>query len=503
MVLSIIYFLLILTGIVVVHEFGHYLFSRLFGVRVIEFAIGMGPKLWSKKGKNTTFRINAFPIGGYVRPAGEDLDNIDSSIPANEQIQNKPAWQRFIIYLSGPAFSILLGFLILSLVAVVWGFQEVRIDKIEPGSPAAISGMMPGDRIVTVNGKTLIDNTRLSEAVAAGERIDLVVLRDGKEVEISLLPELLPQEAFIVIGNTTGEPGTVLSSINGAAFNGDYVGYSGVLSPESTVRLGFSDGKTLTGTLLTYSPTEERYAMGIYYANFKPLLATDFGQFREGDLLLSVNGMQTDTSYDLTTMSQLLSLKSNELLIHLTGKEITLAKYGFPEEFVVLIEREGQTIELTVSKNEMIALVGEAGAFAQGSDYWYPDSALEAAGLGIQWANNLLFTMVKVVGSLFTGGTGINEFTGPIGLVTIVDQAVSLGLRIVLFLAGFISLNLGVINLIPFPALDGGRMLLALLEMITRRRLDPRIEGLINVIGFMILMGFMIYITFIDIGRWL
>ncbi|MDD3681574.1 MAG: site-2 protease family protein, partial [Mesotoga sp.] len=277
----------------------------------------------------------------------------------------------------------------------------------------------------------------------------------------------------------------------------------GVLSPESTVRLGFSDGTTLAGTLLTYSPTEERYAMGIYYANFKPLLANDFGQFREGDLLLAVNGMKTDTSYDLTTMSQLLSLKSNELLIQLTGKETTLAKYGFPEEFVVSIEREGQTIELTVSKNEMIALVGEAGAFAQGSDYWYPDSAFEAVGLGIQWANNLLFTMVKVVGSLFTGGANINEFTGPIGLVTIVDQAVSLGLRIVLFFAGFISLNLGVINLIPFPALDGGRMLLALLEMITRRRLDPKIEGLINVIGFMILMGFMIYITFIDIGRWL
>jgi len=130
MLLAIIYFLLILTGIVVVHELGHYIFSRLFGVRVLEFAIGMGPKLWSKKGKNTTFRINAFPIGGYVRPAGEDLDTIDSSIPESEQIQNKPAWQRFIIYFAGPAFSLLLGFLILSLVAVIWGFQEVKIDKV-------------------------------------------------------------------------------------------------------------------------------------------------------------------------------------------------------------------------------------------------------------------------------------------------------------------------------------------------------------------------------------
>jgi regulator of sigma E protease len=503
MLLAIIYFLLILTGIVVVHELGHYIFSRLFGVRVLEFAIGMGPKLWSKKGKKTTFRINAFPIGGYVRPAGEDLDSIDSSIPDSEQIQNKPAWQRFIIYFAGPAFSLLLGFLILSLVAVIWGFQEVKIDKVEPGSPAAVSGMMPGDRIVSVNGKTLIDNTRLSEAVAKGERIDLVVNREGKEIEIAIIPELLPQEAFFVIGGVSGEPGEVLSSINGGTFNGDYVGYGSVLSPESSIKLGFEDGSTLSGTLLTYSPAEERYAMGIYYANFKPQLAIDHGQFREGDTLLSVNGMKTETSYDLTTMSQLLSLKPDELLIQFTGKEISFAEFGFPDEFVVSVEREGQLINMTVSKNEMIALVEEAGAFAQGSSYWYPDTALEAAGLGIQWANNLLITLVKVVGSLFTGGANINEFTGPIGLVTIVDQAVSLGLRIVLYLAGFISLNLGVINLIPFPALDGGRMLLALIEMITRRRLDPKIEGLINVIGFMVLMGFMIYITFIDIGRWL
>ncbi|RAM60129.1 peptidase M50, partial [Mesotoga sp. SC_3PWM13N19] len=200
---------------------------------------------------------------------------------------------------------------------------------------------------------------------------------------------------------------------------------------------------------------------------------------------------------------QLRAVKPNELLIQFTGRETTFARYGFPEEFVVTLERDGQVVDLTMTKNEMIALVSEVGAFSQGSDYWYPDSPVEAAVLGVQWANDLLITMVKVVGSLFTGGANINEFTGPIGLVTIVDQAVSLGTRIVLFLAGFISLNLGVINMIPFPALDGGRMLLALLEMITRRRLDPKIEGLINVIGFMILMGFMIYITFIDIGRWL
>ena len=90
-------------------------------------------------------------------------------------------------------------------------------------------------------------------------------------------------------------------------------------------------------------------------------------------------------------------------LIQFTGKEISFAEFGFPDEFVVSVEREGQLINLTVSKNEMIALVEEAGAFAQGSSYWYPDTALEAVGLGVQWANNLLIALVGRVESLFTG----------------------------------------------------------------------------------------------------
>jgi len=502
MFLTIIYFLLILTGVVVVHELGHYLFSRLFGVRVIEFAIGMGPKIWSRKGKKTTFRINAFPIGGYVRPAGEDLDTVDSSVPENEQIQNKPAWQRFIIYLAGPAFSLILGFVILSLVAVVWGFQEIKIDKIEPGSPAEISGIAPGDRIVSVNGKILIDNTRLGEAIAKGDPIDLVIMRDSGEVNITLVPEMLPQEAVMIISRAQGDAGGEITSINGATFSGDYVGYGKVLQPESFIKIGFSDGQILSGTLLNYSPAEERYAMGIYYANFQPKIAKDYGPFKKGDIIISVGSLETSTSYDLTMMSQLLTIGPSDLLIQFTGREVAYQNHGFAEEIPVKLERDGKSFEITVSKQEMISLVSEAGVFSQGSDYWYPDNVLQAAGLGLQWANSILVTMVRVVGSLFTGGANINEFTGPIGLVTIVDQAISLGLRIVIFITGFISLNLGVVNMIPFPALDGGRMLLAVLEMVTRRRLDPKIEGLINVIGFMVLMGLMIYITFVDIGRW-
>lgn len=503
MLLTTIYFLLILTGVVVVHEIGHYLFLKLFRVRVLEFAIGMGPKIWSKKGKETTFRINVLPIGGYVRPAGEDLDAVDNSVPESAQIQNKPAWQRLIIYFAGPAFSIILGFIILSLVAIVWGFQEIKIDKVEPGSPAAIADIHPGDRIVSVNGRTLIDNTRLGEAIKSGNPLNIVISRDGVEIGKTFSPALLAQEAFMILRKSEGSVGERLIAINGGSFRGDFVGYSKLLSPESSIRMDFAGGESLSGTLVAYSPTEERYAIGIYYANFKPLITKNHGVFRNGDVLLSVGDIETNTSYDLTIMSQLLSIGPTDLLIQYAGSEVSFTGSGFPDEIRVQVERNGVPLELTVSKSEVISLVSEAGVFAQGSDYWYPDSVFQAAALGLQWANSILVTMVRVVGSLFTGRANLNEFTGPIGLVTVVNQAVSLGLRIVIFLTGFISLNLGVVNMIPFPALDGGRILLALLEIITRKRMDPKIEGLINVIGFMILMGLMIYITFVDIGRWL
>ena len=141
MILSIIYMLFILTGLVTIHELGHYLFARIFKVRIKEFAIGFGPKIYSKQGKETLFRINAFPLGGYVRMAGEDLDLYDDSIPEEQMFTNKPAWQRFLIAFSGPLFSVLGGFLIFAIIGGIWGFPEIKIESVISMSPAYESGV--------------------------------------------------------------------------------------------------------------------------------------------------------------------------------------------------------------------------------------------------------------------------------------------------------------------------------------------------------------------------
>jgi len=103
--MSFIYFLLILMGVISIHEVGHYVFAKLFKVRVLEFALGFGPKIYERKGKETSFRVNVFPIGGYVRLAGEDLSEARDAADEHS-LYGKPAWQRLLISLAGPLFSI-------------------------------------------------------------------------------------------------------------------------------------------------------------------------------------------------------------------------------------------------------------------------------------------------------------------------------------------------------------------------------------------------------------
>jgi regulator of sigma E protease len=110
-------------------------------------------------------------------------------------------------------------------------------------------------------------------------------------------------------------------------------------------------------------------------------------------------------------------------------------------------------------------------------------------------------SVVQVIKQLFTGQTNTNEIAGPIGIATIIGQASKAGFESILNILALITINLGVINILPLPALDGGRIIFSLYEIIARRKVNPKIESLIHAIGFIILMGLMIFIAFNDITR--
>lgn len=192
MILSIIYFVLILGTIVLVHEFGHFFFAKLFGIYVYEFSIGMGPKLFSKKDKKgeTTYSIRAIPVGGFVQLAGEGMDE-DSKLPKDRLLQSKPIWQRFLVMFFGAGNNFILAIIVLFFLGLIVGSPSVStvIPSIIEGSPAEVAGLMAGDKVIAVNGdktKTL-DDLQLYLTIAEG-KTTIKVLRDNDEKEFVVTP---------------------------------------------------------------------------------------------------------------------------------------------------------------------------------------------------------------------------------------------------------------------------------------------------------------------------
>ncbi|MBP5678381.1 MAG: RIP metalloprotease RseP [Bacilli bacterium] len=174
-IINLIVFILVLTVIVAFHEFGHFLLAKKTGVYVYEFAIGMGPKLFSKKKGETVYSIRAIPIGGFCQLAGEDTDeDDDNKVPKNRRLQNKNAWQRFLIMVFGPLNNFILAVLLLFFIALIWGGSTMNptITTVEKGSAAEEAGLKANDTILQINHHKIStsDDISLYLAVADPEK---------------------------------------------------------------------------------------------------------------------------------------------------------------------------------------------------------------------------------------------------------------------------------------------------------------------------------------------
>lgn len=194
--LTLIYFILILGIIVLVHEFGHFIFAKIFGVYVYQFSIGMGPKIFGKKPKNseTEYCIRAIPIGGYVQLAGEEVED-DKKIPKDKKIFSKPAWQRFLIMFFGAGNNFILAFLLLFVYALIWSapVMDPVISEVTLGYPAYNASITSGDKIVSINGHktTTIDDVQLYLTLYSdGKPVDFKIIKQsGEEKSVTITPK--------------------------------------------------------------------------------------------------------------------------------------------------------------------------------------------------------------------------------------------------------------------------------------------------------------------------
>lgn len=194
--MTLIYFILILGLIILVHEFGHFIFAKKFGIYVYEFSLGMGPKLLSKKDKKneTEYCLRLIPIGGFVQLAGEEVDD-DDNIPKDRKLYSKKVWQRFLVMFFGAGNNFILAFLILFLSALIWGAPNMDpvITKVTEGYPMEEAGISSGDKIESINNHktSTMDDVRLYlTLVKPGEDIDFEIKKDNGEIkDITITPK--------------------------------------------------------------------------------------------------------------------------------------------------------------------------------------------------------------------------------------------------------------------------------------------------------------------------
>ena len=187
-IINLLLFIVILGVIILVHEAGHFMWAKLRGVYVYEFALGMGPKICGFKKGETEYNLRAIPIGGFCQLAGEDLeDDDDEDIPEDRRLQAKKPWERFLIMVFGPMNNFILAVLLLFFIALVWGgtTMDPVITTVEKGSAAEKVGIEEGDKILEINGHKITSSDDISLFLAIADptkKNEIVISRDDDEV---------------------------------------------------------------------------------------------------------------------------------------------------------------------------------------------------------------------------------------------------------------------------------------------------------------------------------
>ncbi len=494
--MTVVVFILVFVGIVVVHEFGHYLFARMFGVQVLEFAIGFGPAIYKKKGRETTFRVNIFPLGGYVRLAGENPYD-EGDWEDGKGFYDKPAWQRFFISFAGPLFSILAGYAIFLVIVNVWGVNFSGVSQVLPNSPAEKAGLKKGDIIMKMNGKYVFDPSVISKIIKEGKTVNLVVLRSGQKVNLRITPYLMPRQLDLFLSSATG------------FVNGDFVSIENSQNPtpdflksllKSRVEVDFENSR-VEGVLDSYFYTPERYALGFVFSGLLPKFRRDRAPFKKGDIIISIDSQKISGWLDFIRASRYVSMDPDQVYIEMVGKKVDWWSYGSSEYLNLKVLRGEKIINLKFKKEDIKGVLFDSSLFEVETPPYKPKSFYERFDIAVSRCNWILVITWNTLFKGFFKSVSSGQVTGPVGLAWAVGSAAKMGLDSVLVLVAVITINLGVFNLLPLPALDGGRIVFALVEMITGKKLNPKVEAMIHTIGFLILLGFLVYITFMDVGR--
>ena len=415
---SILITILILSVVVIVHEFGHFILARKNGVFVKEFSIGFGPRIISRVSKKsgTRFSWKVIPFGGSCMMLGQYEDEEDGT-DDERSFDKKSVWARMSIVLAGPVFNIFLAFVLAVIYVGTMGYDPPTVTSVQEGSAAEEAGLEEGDVITNYNG---------------------VKINFGREIYL---------ENYInPIDEDTGEM-TITYERDGEE-------YTITLTPKET----------------------EYYALGItYYATSDPAELAEITEgsameeagFREGDVITAIDGIEISSGEDLEQYFEDYPLTGETLTITYERKGVEFTKEVAP----------------TVSYKYLL-----------GFSYNLQDVKTDVAGTIRYSFAELRYqinSVIKSLAYLFSGNGSLDMLSGPVGIVEVVDDTYEVTssygflytLMSMISLTTLISVNLGILNMLPIPALDGGKFILLIIEAIRRKPLNKKYEGIATLVG--------------------
>jgi regulator of sigma E protease len=430
--------LLSLSFLVAVHEFGHLIAAKYFGMRVEQFSIGFPPKLWSFKKGETEYAISAIPLGGYVKISGMIDESLDSEAlkqpPQPWEFRSKPAWQRLIVMLGGIFVNVVVGVLIFIAITFTYGDTYLLKDAIndnggfQVGPVGESIGLRTGDKIVKINGKEYeyLEDLIRPETLL-GTNAYYTVERDGKLIDIAI-------------------PGDFIQEFNKKETAGNFIFYRFPAFISTTQKNSFAD------------------KMGI----------------KEGDKILELDG------YPITYYDQV-----SKLLKDHKGDSLSLK-----------IQRGQQILNLKTwfkdQKTLGILAADASQEFFDRAERRITYGLAESIPLGTQRAFTTLVVQVKAFGKIISGALSARKsLSGPIGIM----QAFGAEWDWEKFwsLTGVLSLVLAFMNLLPIPALDGGHVMFLTYEIVSRRKPSDKFLETAQKVGMVFLLGLMVFIFANDI----
>jgi regulator of sigma E protease len=498
--------ILSLSILVVLHEFGHYIPARLFKTRVEKFYLFFNYKfsLFKKKIGETEWGIGWIPLGGYVKIAGmidESMDKEQMKQPAKPwEFRSKPAWQRLIIMTGGVIVNLLLGMFIYVCILFAWGQDKVDVQKLDNGM--AIHPYMEqfdlssGDNVIAVDGVTVYSPQEVTKRIMVRGGRELSVKRADGTMDKVNLPEDIDYKIFKETGgagifdlryrNKTVHKLVVSSKVSNQKFQtGSFIEkIDGKALSEIDI---LSNQFRNQGHKVTFSNGDETSTVALNTKEFQLLLWA-----------------APSLSAGILPGDEILAVDSSEVSFYDEMSNALLAKAG--KRAVITVRRNGEPVELNtrVTKFGKVGFSrdpNEAILFADKDAQYHEDFSFGASwGAGISQGYWTLHDYVAQMKFIFTekGASSLGGF-GAIGNLF----APTWDWQIFWERTALISIILAFMNILPIPALDGGHVVFLLYEMITGREAPEKVLEVAQYIGFILIIGLVLYANGNDIYRWL